>query len=216
MKKIDFILTALHVPVLVITIYTIVIFAHLRKELKVFSLFIFISCAIQVTSLVMALNRINNMPLLHVYVAFGFLSLAWFYVQILDGFINSHIIWILTGLFLLYTGINSFFVQPLLTFNSNALTVESILIVILTLSTYMLFLNNVVKDKNKHLVQSLNWINSGLFIYHLSSLLIFYFGNFIAKSLPVSMNQHTWLFHSFFMIVMYFCFFMGLWKRPRN
>lgn len=158
----------------------------------------------------------NNMPLLHVYVAAGFTCLAWFYKTILNRFINAKIIWSVAILFLLFTVINSLFFEDILTFNSNALTVESILIIILALFTFTFFLNDIVKETGGHDIKSLSWINSGLFIYHSSSLLIFYFGAVITHTFSKNLNLYTWIFHSFFSMVMYTCFFIGLWKRSRT
>ncbi len=156
------------------------------------------------------------MPLLHFYTAGGFICLAWFYKTVLNNFINARIFWSVALLFLIFTLVNSFFIQNIFTFNSNALTVESVLIIILALFTFVFFLNDIVKESGRPDIKSLNWINSGLFIYHSSDLLIFYFGATITHSFSKSLNLYTWVFHSFFSIVMYTCFFTGLWKRSRT
>jgi hypothetical protein len=62
----------------------------------------------------------------------------------------------------------------------------------------------------------LTWINSGLFIYYVSSLLIFYFGQVITDTFSKELNRYMWIFHAFFSLVMYSCFFVGLWKRPKS
>jgi hypothetical protein len=80
----------------------------------------------------------------------------------------------------------------------------------------MLLLNDTVKERRKQDIPSLHWINSGLFIYYSSNLLIFYFGALITHALSKQLNRYTWMLHSFFSIVMYTCFFIGLWKRPKT
>jgi hypothetical protein len=202
-----------HLPILATVVYAAVRYKTLGPELKVFSWFIFLSGLVQFVSLAFWFAHKNNMPLLHFYVAAGFVSLAWFYKTVLKGFINEGIIWAIAILFLLFTTGNTFFFQPVLTFNSNALTVESILIIILALFTFIFFLNDIVKETGGTDIKSLNWINSGLFIYHSSSLLIFYFGATIIGMFSKSLSQYIWVFHSFFSIVMYTCFYIGLWKR---
>lgn len=204
-----------HVPVLLTVVYAAVHYSKLPRELKVFSWFIFLSGVIQFTYLAFWFVSKNNMPLLHIYVAAGFLCLAWFYNTLLNGFIDARIIWSIAILFLLFTTINSLFIQPVHTFNSIALTVEAILIVILALFTYRFFLSDIVKETSGRNISSLNWINSGLFIYYSSSILIFYFGAVIT-AFSRNLNLYTWIFHSFFSIVMYTCFFIGLWKRSKT
>jgi hypothetical protein len=158
----------------------------------------------------------NNMPLLHLYVASGFVCLVWFYKTILGDFISASVIWIMTLLFLSFTIINSVFIQNIFTFNSYALVAESILLIILALFTFIFFLNDTVKETGIEDIKSLTWINSGLFIYYLSCLLIYYFGNIIIGRLSLDANRITWMFHSFFSTVMYTCFLVALWKRPRT
>ena len=204
-----------HVPILFTVTYAAVYYSKLPRELKVFSWFIFLSGIIQFISLAFWFVSKNNMPLLHIYVAAGFLCLAWFYSTLLNGFIDAGIIWCIAILFLLFTIINTLFIQPIHTFNSIALTVEAILIVILALFTYRFFLSDIVKETSGRNIKSLNWINSGLFIYYSSSILIFYSGAVIT-AFSRSLNLYAWIFHSFFSIVMYTCFFIGLWKRSKT
>ncbi|MCW3465005.1 hypothetical protein [Chitinophaga nivalis] len=205
-----------HVPILLTVVYAALYYKRFPHELKVFSWFIFLSGIIQFTSLAFWYAGKNNMPLLHIYVAAGFVCLAWFYQTLLRGFVNSKIIGLITGLFLLFTIINSLFFQSVLTFNSIALTVESVLIVILTLFTFRFFLSDIVKETSGRDLKSLNWINAGLFIYYSSSILLFYFGSVITHAFSRSLSLYAWIFHSFFSIVMYSCFFIGLWKRSKT
>jgi hypothetical protein len=149
-------------------------------------------------------------------VAVGFACLAWFYNTVLKGFIDGRIIWGVTLLFLLFTTLNSIFFQPLFRFNSYALTVESVLIITLSIFTFIFLLNDIVKETSGADVKSVNWINSGLFIYYSSSLLIFYFGDTIIHLFSKTFSRYTWVFHSFFSMVMYTFFCIGLWKRSRT
>ena len=205
-----------HLPIYVTMIYGVMVYKELQQELKIFSWLLFVSGLIQFISLILALNGINNMPLLHLYVAAGFILMAMFYSAVLNGFVDAKIIWTTTIIFTVYTIINSAFFERIFTFNSNALTVESVLVIIFSISTYMLFLTDDIKESKKHILSSLNWINSGIFIYYLSNLLIYYFGNIITGPFSQELNLYTWVLHSFFSVVMYFCFFVGLWKRPRT
>lgn len=202
-----------HVPVIAAAVYAGWIYKTLKAELKVFSFFLFLSGIIQLVSLILWFNRQNNLPLLHVYVAAGFVCLAWFYRIMLSDFINSRIIWTIALVFLGFTICNSLFIQKISTFNSYALTVECILVVTLSLSTYLLFLNLAAAGNSKENTRSLGWINTGLFIYYSSTLIIFYSGHVLMDRFPLFLNRYTWVLHSFFSVIMYICFFIGLWKR---
>lgn len=205
-----------YIPVLITASYALLVRKQLTPNLRIFSWFIFLSAIVQVTSTLLWVQSKNNLPLLHFYVATGFLCLAWFYGTVLRDFINKKVIWYIAGFFTIFTLINGIFIQGIFTFASYALTAESILIIILSLSTFMLLLSDIVKEKRMQESVSLNWINSGLFVYYSSSLLIFYFGEVITHTFSKTLNHYTWVLHFVFLTVMHGCFFIGLWKRPRN
>ena len=216
MKLTYLIILLSHLPIFITTGYAFFVFKTLTKELKVFSYYLFATGVFQMLALILALNKVNNLPLVHLDTALSFIFLAWFYTSVLEAFINKKIILITCIVFLIFIVLNSLFVQTLFTFNSYALTLESIIVIILSLSTFMLLLNDIVKEKTKQNIKSINWINSGLFIYFSSSLLIFYFGDFFTRNFPVQFNFYIWSLHSFFSVAMYTCFFIGLWKQSKS
>lgn len=212
----EIILIGSHLPIAMAALYALLVFGQLSGELRIFSFFIFLSALIQITALLLGRQGINNLPLLHVYVPAGFLCLALFYRNVLRQFVHGSIILITAIIFCIYSVFNSLLVQHVLTFNSYALTVESVLVIILSISTYIFLMNNIAGHL-PGLTSSLNWINSGLFVYYASSLLLFYFGSRInSKAFPSALGRYTWMLHSFFSVIMYSCFIVGLWKRPKT
>lgn len=205
-----------YVPVLITATYAALIYKKLPHELKLISWFIFLSAIVQAISAILWYNSMNNLWVLHLFVGIGFLLLAMFYNAILDGFINKRVIRVTTILFLLFTIINAAYIQGIYRYASNSLTVESILIIILSLSTFILLLDDIVKESKGRIVKSLNWINSGLFLYYASSLLLFYFGEYIIQGFSKSASVYTWVLHFLFLTVMHTCFFIGLWNRSRS
>lgn len=205
-----------HVPILITSGYALMTFRKQQKILRVFSCFLFLSYLVQFASLLFWFNRMNNMPLLHLYVGLGFLMLTVFYKKVLEGFISGAVIYSVGIGFFLLTTINSLFIQSVFRFNSYALTLESVLLIIFSLTTYILLLNETVKEQRKSMISSLNWINSGIFIYYVSNLLIFYFSEYFSRFFSLEFNRYTWVLHSFFSVVMYTFFFIGIWKRPKD
>lgn len=152
------------------------------------------------------------MPLLHFYVAAGFFCLALFYKTVLRKLINPLFFWVAMVLFLAFTLINSLFVQSIFTFDSNGLTVEAVFVMIFSLSTLLLSQNEILKSNRQMVSAGLKWINSGLFLFYASSSLLYYFGDTITRFFPVYLSRYSWTLHSFFSVIMYSCFFVGLWK----
>lgn len=210
------IIIASHIPILLTAVYALYCYKKLGRELKAFAWFIFFSAIVQGISLVLWFLKINNMPLLHVYAGLGFALLARFYTILLHKFIHTKIIWLTALLFLLFALVNLLFFQNILTFCSYTLTAESVLVIILTVFTFSFFLKRIVKTPLWNDSTSLNWINSGLFIYYCSTLLISFFGAIIVHRLSEAISLYTWQIHSFFSVVMYTCFIIGLWKRSKK
>src|SRR5262245_49712459 len=111
-----------YIPLFITVGYTLIVFKKLDNPLKTFSWFIFISGVIQGISLVFWLSGKINMPLLHVFVAMGFVCLGWFYNTVLKDFINRKILQSIMVGFLIFTVLNSLLLQDIYTFNSYALT----------------------------------------------------------------------------------------------
>lgn len=216
MNVIQFIIIGSCVPVFAATIYAVYRYRHLNKSLRLFCLFLFISGLVQAVSLWLWFAGTNNLPLLHFYVAAGFTALALFYKHLLRDFINQQLMIFLIAGFLCFTLFNSLFLQSIYTFNSYALTVESVVIIIFSISTLMLGQHEVTREKRRKDFASLNWINAGLLIFYTSDILIYYFGNTLIDLFPSYMNEYAWTAHSFFSAIMYSCFFIGLWKSPKN
>nr|WP_294858516.1 hypothetical protein [uncultured Fluviicola sp.] len=202
-----------HVPVFAVALYALFIYKSLKPELKWFSGFLFSSGILQLISFVLWFLKINNLFVLHLLVPVGFFFLALYYRSVLNNFLDKSILLITAICFAVFSFINTLFYQTFRVFNSNALTVECVLILILSLSTYILFLNKGIGREKLQSTLSVNWINSGLFIYHASTLLIFYFGEYITSHVDLELSRYTWVVHSFFSVIMYFCFWRGLWNR---
>ena len=204
------------IPELITTGYAILLFGKLKNELRIFSWFIFLSWAVELSSLLLWWFHKNNLPLLHLYVPAGFVCLALFYKSVLREFINPKIIYGTILAFLIFTLTNSAFIQKPFTFNSHALSAESVLVIIFSFTTLLISQHEAVKSSGSKIYLSISWINSGLLIYFSSNLLLFYFGNIINASFPIYLSQYSWLLHDFFSIIMYSCFFIALWKRPKQ
>lgn len=203
-------------PVFAAAVYAAFLFRKLEKTLKLFSIFLFLSAVMQLASGIAWQYRVNNLPLLHIYVAGGFVCIALFYREVFSNFLNRYILLVTAIAFVAFTVINAIFFQSVFNFSSRTLTVESALVIILTLSTFMVTLNESAQEVVSQDRKSLNWINSGFFIYFSSNLLIFYFGDMFTRMFSVYLNQNTWILHSFFSIIMYTCFIIALWKRPKS
>lgn len=203
------------IPIIVTAIYAAIIYKRLGKTLKLFSFFLFLSAIIQIASGIAWWGRVNNMPLLHLYTAVGFVLIALFYRQVFIEALDGRIIPGVIGVFLVFAIYNAIPFQLLFRFNSNVLTVESSLIIIFSLAAFILLLNEYAQNIGIPGTKSIRWINSGLLIFYSSNLLMFHFGDIMNRSFPVYLSQYTWILHDFFSAITYICFFIGLWKHQK-
>lgn len=202
-------------PVLVAAVYAALTFRSQGKAIKLFSVFLFLSAVMQVVSGLIWWFKINNQPLLHLYVAAGYVCLSLFYRELFRTFLNGNIMLILAAVFVLAAIGNAIYLQPLTRHCSHTLTAESVLVIIFSLFTFILLLRDISNEFGGAR-KTISWINTGLFVYYASSLLIFYFSDIMARALPVYINQYTWVLHSVFSMFMYTCFIIALWKHPKN
>ncbi len=185
------------------------------KELKVISWYVVLSGIIQFSSQYLASLKENNMYLLHIFVPASFVCLSIFYQKVFRRFIHRNFLWWILGLFVVFSIVNSICWQGIKTFNSYALSLESVLLIIYALSLFTLLLNESVRNEKRGMLSSLRWINSGILIYYASGLLIFYFGAFLTRFSSENF-QISWLFHSFIYIVQFICISIGLWKYQKK
>lgn len=211
------ILIVLHLPVIASMIYALAAKTREGNNVKLLKLFLITTGVLQLVSLGCWLLNINNLPVLHLLVPLRFVLIILIYRNILNGYIRTWVLYLLVTGFVLYSVINTLWTEPWNTFNAQAMTIESVILVILSLSTYMFLMD---KQMTKHLGDDLlpsEWINAGVFLYYTSSLLLMYFGEYIIRELNPQLNRYTWIMHGIFCIIMYYCFWRALWNyRTRS
>lgn len=213
MKLTQFILTLFYIPVFAVAGYAIVLHNKLEKELKMLSWWLIITGVLQLVSFSLWLMHENNLYVLHVLIPLRFLLLLLVYKRILQAHFPNTMMYIFGSGFVCYSVLNSIFLEPINSFNSMAMTVESVLLIILSLSTYILLMD-------KRFLQSLTisrktvvWINGGVFLYYSSSLILMHFGAHIIRVVNAEWNRYTWIAHGIFMVILYYCLWRALWNR---
>ncbi len=206
----------LFIPVTLVAGFVLLRYKNLPGILQKFSWYLLLAGVVQPVSTALYLRDINNMPLLHFFVVTRFVCLIFFYQQLLRAYIHPSILKVIGVLFVAFSLVNTLFIQPVTTFNTYAITVESTLVIILSLTTFIVLLNDTVREKKAHLLSSINWINAGIFIYYTSSLLITNSASILDPSKFPKTTWYLWQFHAITYATLIFCGFMGLWKRPSH
>lgn len=216
MSPTQLILLGSNIPTFIVISYAYYTRRNLGGVLQPFLWFLYVSGVVHFISMILWFQQANNIFLLHFYVPVSTVLIIHFYRKFLGDFISPKIFKWTAIVFVLFSIVNSVFFQEFFIFNSYALTVQSIIITILSLYTFIWLMNSEVKENSKKEFPNLSWINSGLFIYYSSNLIIFYFGELIVHSITEDWSRRTWILHAIFSSVMYFCFFMGIWKNQQR
>ena len=156
----------------------------------------------------MALQGMNNLPLLHFYTFFEFFFLSLFYRSFLSPDEESrrkfnYFIVTICGSIIL----NSLFLQPLTRFNSNVKTLTQI--VYIGYAIYYFF--KAQSSEEVVAVYSINLLTSGILIYYAASLFIFMFGNIMIKLKEV--NTIIWVVNTMLYLGLQLLIFYWLWNK---
>lgn len=163
-----------------------------KPELKWFGAYLVWALVIQIIAPYYGRYFGNNLPLLHLYTIFEFVFLSLFYEKILIRKLEygKYFPWFVVLIVLLLIG-NTFFLQPLTTFNSNAKGLAQIIIMSYTI---IYFFNRISVDVSEGNI-FLNRVNAAILLYYAGSLFIFTFAQFLLES-PSDINRLFWMFNA--------------------
>jgi hypothetical protein len=206
-----------NVPILLVAIYAAIIYARIPKEMKIFSWYTFVAILIQIPAVILYLDSNNNQPLLHIYTLLGGVILILFYREVLRNYLNPNILNVVALVYGVFCVINSLFFESIYIYNTNALLVETLILIILSISIFSLHLQEKAAEMQRPLRKSINWINSGIFIYFSSSLLLNYSSAYLEEiSIDYVLFRNVWILHALFIVTQFIFFFIGLWKIPKQ
>lgn len=174
------------------------------KAYKIFTIYLALSCIIQVWAEILILQKSSNLFLSHFYFIGQFILLSGFYKQILkqDGMQNK----IVTACFvvvLLILGVQ-FASDNTLFFRFNLLEIVITSIVLVVLASFHFY--NLLNEKKEFY-----YVNIGILVYLLGSTILFLVGN-LMTSLSAAFNKIPWVLNSF-MYLLYQIIILIDWKR---
>lgn len=155
----------------------------------------------------MSKYRQPNLPLLHIYTLTEFILIYLFYEIYFNRFYPVLLLRITAVAFVVFSVINSLFIQPINGFNTYARAAEAFILTVLSLLCFY-------KLAQEHR-PAITWINTGLLLYFSGAFLLFIVSNYIL-SYGNELNYHIWAVHAFLSLTMYLLITVGLWKARKN
>ncbi len=191
-----------------------VLYRHnLNAEQKILRWVIYISSGTQLIFRTLWHFEINNLPLFHIYPLIELTLLSILYQKALKSFFPVRTVPVLSGTVLIFSLINSLFIQSIFIFNSNAITLESGVLIIYSISYFI----RLLKDPPVEYLdrKPMFWINCAVLIYFSGSFMIFMYSNYMLPK-PKEVQMVLWSIHAVLNIVMYLLYSIALWVRERN
>ncbi len=187
-------------------------FRHLPVEFKALGIFLIIDLITELAATWTLYQRINNLPLLHIYTLLEFVSLSLFYRAVFASQVGfQRYFWPFVGVVSALVVANSIFLEPPTGFNSNAKTLVQI-----TLMGYAVFyfFNAYGKtdfSKPRYLAQGL--VNTAVLLYNAGSLFIFMFAKILQlNKVGLKAQQGFWMFNALLFLIFQLLVFISIWK----
>ena len=175
-----------------------------RKSLNLFTAYLWTIFMIQGLSFLLAYYKMNNLYLSHFYFIVQFILLSLFYREVLVRNVYKKLV---TAFLALVLGTLSlqYVLQPGLYYTFN---IFEIVLTSLSLVAYsILYFYESLGERKKLL-----YINSGIFLYLLSSTLLFASGN-IMPGLEKKINKFIWIINAVLYIIYQVLIFMEWYKN---
>lgn len=157
--------------------------------------------------------RTSNLPLLHLYAPIEFIAFAYIYKLWLSEWWGKKVFDLGIIGFVAFSVINTLFFQSIDQWNSNAILMKSVLLMILSIAFFYRVLDQMSIDTLSYSPRF--WINVSVFLYYSGSLLMVSYTNFIFNEINDGFLL-IWYFHTGFNILHYLLFGIGLWLRPER
>ncbi len=151
-------------------------------------------------------RRLNNLFLYHYITLFDFLLISYFIRINLVQQWKKYIVYILSGLFILFFFINFLFFEPISKFPSNLICVECIFLLVLS----FLFLIDLIEVDQKTSVkyQFRFWAVLGILLY--STVCFFIFFIYKYGAIDTFFRKMTWKIQEVMILIKFGLFIIGL------
>ncbi|MEP6677393.1 MAG: hypothetical protein ABJA78_19690 [Ferruginibacter sp.] len=176
---------------------------------RIIFIYLLVSGVVNEVATVMSQHRINNLPLLHIYTVFEFISFSFFYKKVFDEGRKTNRFLILQISFVILCILNAVFLQSIYSFNSYTLALKALILMLLAVNYFAKLFTNI--GETKIIMMPRFWFNSGMFLYFSGSFIFYIFSNFTLYISRHSFDLILYL-HAGFVLVMYMLFTIGFIK----
>jgi len=185
------------------------------RPLKIIWYYLLLDCVVNVLAVVLANQKINNLPVLHVFTILEFVLMSYFYLSVLKQETAGRMIKYLLVIFPVFCIVNFLFFQSIYQFNTYARPVEALIIMGCSLA-YFAQSNDA---ETRWSLNPVNWINIGILLYFSGALFIFSFSNLTVQEMNekyYAINILMWNIHATLLLMMYLLIAFGFSKCSKQ
>ncbi len=186
---------------------------YLSFELKILSVYLFLSLITDITTFQLAVNHVNNLYLLYVFTLIEFGLFSWVYHRIFESFYLKKAVIVIAALFFLIFVV-SLYQNGVSSYATAPRTVESIVFTIYAI----LYFNQILKGNHSFGLEkdAMFWFNGGLLVYFAGSLLFFSLSSFILEHASLEMQRKLFTTPAILNIVQKLLFTIAIWVSQRK
>lgn len=199
--------------VIVPFITALIQYKSLNKQLRLFTLFLFITVAKESVCLYIGLQKGNNMPVYEIlHITLYLIYLYLFYFEFNDDRTRNFIKFFTIVLIVVYF-IDILFVNGLYKMNTITNSTGGIILITLSLLYFYKLLKNI--EHQNLLLVPMFWISTGVLFYNVGTLVLFTFQNDLS-SLPFDTRMNLWAINSILNILQNILITVALFCQPRK
>jgi hypothetical protein len=189
-------------------------FKFITRELRYIVLLLALSICTETAMYLIVKSGIrNNLFVVHIYTILHFNIIALFYYTHFGTFYHRYAVPSMMVFFTGFAMINSLFFQKLTEFNTKALSLECLLVVILcVMCFYKMITELTTKEPEK---KPVFWINTGFLFYFAGNIVLFTLSNVVLKE-NMDFNYLSWGLHALLTVILQIFIGIGLWHSPHQ
>jgi len=171
-----------------------------------------VALANEVLATYLRFQGINNLWVFHLFVPVSFFFMMRIYREALKESYPKGLFTLILILFLIFCVINSFFIQSITVFNSNAISLSWVVYIIFSVLFFYQLLKSPASEGLER--NPMFWLNTGVLIYYSSTLILFLLVNFLIPEDPKLYASLLGL-NILFNIINNIFYSVVLWKTPQ-
>ncbi|MFZ5430178.1 MAG: hypothetical protein ACOZDD_08100 [Bacteroidota bacterium] len=187
-------------------------FRYLNTGLRWLLAFVIFGQLTEIAARMVVIMGYQNIPLMHLYVPVKFILFSMVYRYYLDGFVNRYVIMTVAVLFVLFSVVNSLFIQSIHEYNSYVRAIGALILAVYALLWFMKTLKNLNIPRLRD--EPFVWINTGAIFYFSGSFFVFILSKLILAQSVSLMAKAFWISSSL-LILFYLLIAVGFWKSKK-